>query len=550
MEKKHYGKETSRRLDVMQTAVLDNSHVGEITGALGTIAHDDYAPRTNKWAKIVTYLAIMGPGLIVMFGDNDAGGVSTYTQAGQNYGTSLLWTALLLIPVLIVNQEMVVRLGTVTRVGHARLIFERFGKFWGAFSVGDLFILNFLTLVTEFIGVSLGMSFLGVSSFISVPVTALILIIMTAAGSFKSWERAMYSLIGFSFLIYPLVLMAHPHLGLVSHGLFIPGIKGGVTSTAILLIIGIVGTTVAPWQLFFQQSNIIDKRIGTRWIRYERWDTVIGALLAIGGAVTLMAITAFAFAHTKYAGNFTDSLGVANGLSHTIGYAAGVLFAIVLIVAGIIGAGAVTLSSAYAFGDAFKTRHSLHSKIHEAKTFYLTYMCLIAAAAAIVLIPHAPLGLMTLGVQVLAGILLPSATVFLVLLCNDKAVLGPWTNPKWLNAIAVTIVGVLVVLSLILATTTLFPSINTTALAIRLGLALIVCLLAMGLMQLLKKDSKKKVKKYTRASKLSWQMPPLDQLKKPEWSAPKKIGMYSLRGYLIIAAILLVVKIIKLASGH
>src|ERR1035437_7195571 len=178
MKEKHYGKETSRNLDVTQTAVLDNAHVGEITGALGTIAHDDYAPRTNKWAKIVTYLAIMGPGLIVMLGDNDAGGVSTYTQAGQNYGTSLLWTALLLIPVLIVNQEMVVRLGTVTRVGHARLIFERFGKFWGAFSVGDLFILNFLTLVTEFIGVSLGMSFLGVSSFISVPVTALILIIM------------------------------------------------------------------------------------------------------------------------------------------------------------------------------------------------------------------------------------------------------------------------------------------------------------------------------------------------------------------------------------
>jgi len=149
------------------SAVLDSAHMGDIQGAFGTIREHDLAARRSWGKKLLTLLAIIGPGLIVMVGDNDAGGVSTYSAAGQNYGLSLLWTLPLLIPVLIVNQEMVVRLGAVTGVGHARLINERFGKFWGAFSVGDLFLLNFLTIVTEFIGVSLALGYFGVSAYFS-----------------------------------------------------------------------------------------------------------------------------------------------------------------------------------------------------------------------------------------------------------------------------------------------------------------------------------------------------------------------------------------------
>src|SRR5271170_5997760 len=141
-----------------------------------------------------------------MVGDNDAGGVSTYAQAGQNFGTSLLWVLLLLVPVLIVNQEMVIRLGAVTGVGHARLINERFGRFWGWFSVGDLFLLNFLTIVTEFIGVSLALSYFGVSEYISVPIAAAVLIGITASGSFRRWERMMFLFIGASLVLFiPLI---------------------------------------------------------------------------------------------------------------------------------------------------------------------------------------------------------------------------------------------------------------------------------------------------------------------------------------------------------
>src|SRR5205823_14449104 len=176
-------------------AVLDDAHVGDIRGALGTIHVDDVARRHTWKQRLLTLLAIMGPGLIVMVGDNDAGGVSTYAQAGQDYGYSLLWTLLLLVPVLIVNQEMVVRLGAVTGVGHARLINERFGRFWGWFSVGDLFVLNFLTIVTEFIGVSLALSYFGISQYVAVPVAALALVAITASGSFRRWARAMFAFI-------------------------------------------------------------------------------------------------------------------------------------------------------------------------------------------------------------------------------------------------------------------------------------------------------------------------------------------------------------------
>jgi NRAMP (natural resistance-associated macrophage protein)-like metal ion transporter len=237
--------------------VLDSAHVGDIQGAFGTIRQQQEGSRDLR-SQALALLAIVGPGLIVMVGDNDAGGVATYSQAGQNYGTSLLWVLLLLIPVLIVNQEMVVRLGAVTGVGHARLINERFGRFWGWFSVGDLFVLNFLTIVTEFIGVSLALGYFGLSQYIAVPLAAIALVAITISGSFRAWERSMFVFVFANFLVIPLFFMSHPSLSPIVHDFFIPGIQGGATSASVLLIIAIVGTTVAPWQLFFQQSNIID----------------------------------------------------------------------------------------------------------------------------------------------------------------------------------------------------------------------------------------------------------------------------------------------------
>jgi NRAMP (natural resistance-associated macrophage protein)-like metal ion transporter len=530
--------------------VLDEAHIGDIRGALGTIRLGDSGERQGLRSRAMALLAIMGPGLIVMVGDNDAGGVSTYAQAGQNYGTSLLWVLLLLIPVLIVNQEMVIRLGAVTGVGHARLINERFGRFWGWFSVGDLFVLNFLTIITEFIGVSLALGYFGVSRYVAVPLAAVALIGITSTGSFRSWERFMYGFVLANFLVIPLLVLAHPSVGQIAQHAFSPGIKGGDSSTAVLLIIAIVGTTVAPWQLFFQQSNIIDKRITPRWINYERADTVIGAFVVVIGAGALISVAAFGFGGTAAFGHFSDAGAVASELGRHLGSTAGTFFAIVLLNASLIGAAAVTLATSYAFGDVFGASHSLNRGPLDAKLFYASFTAMVLLAAGVVLIPGAPLGLITTSVQALAGVLLPSATVFLLLLCNDREVLGPWCNPSWLNAIASVIVGLLVELSLILMASTMFPGVNVTRMFTILTAVLVAALLAMGAYALMRArtSTRVKVERLPPARRATWTMPPLALLERPVWSPGRKAGMALLRGYLVLAVLLLVVKSIQL--GH
>ncbi|HVT69330.1 MAG TPA: NRAMP family divalent metal transporter, partial [Trebonia sp.] len=460
--------------DTTRSAVLDEAHVGDIRGALGTIRLDDHAARTTLSAKFKTLLAVVGPGLIVMVGDNDAGAFSTYGQAGQVYGTRLLWTLLLLIPVLYVNQEMVLRLGAVTGVGHARLILSRFGKFWGTFEVIDLFLLNGLTIVTEFIGITLAAGYLGVPRVVAVVLAAGIIVATAFTGSFRAFERVAMFFCAGSLLLVPLAVLAHPSGASVLSGFTIPDLPGGAVSggsaggtgtggmaAVMLLVIGIVGTTIAPWQLFFQQSYVIDKRITPRFMKYEKADLWIGIVVVVVGAAALMGTTAAAFAHSP--AGFTDSAGLARGIAAYAGHVAGVLFAVALLDAAVIGAFAVSLSSAYAIGDVLGMKHSLHRGVGQAKGFYALYTALICAAAAIVLIPGSPLGLITEGVQVLAGVLLPAATVFLLMLCNDRAVLGPWVNTPRTNAFTGAVIAVLITLSVVLTASVIVPSITASA---------------------------------------------------------------------------------------
>jgi Mn2+/Fe2+ NRAMP family transporter len=389
-----------------RTAVLDDAHAGHIRGAFGTIRQGDHGPRESWRHRLQTFLAVLGPGLIVMVGDNDAGAFSTYTQAGQNYGTALLWTLLLLLPVLYVNQEMVLRLGAVTGVGHARLIFERFGKFWGAFSVIDLFLLNALTIVTEFIGIALALDYLGVSKEPGVALAAVLIMAAASTGDFRRFERFAMVLVFGSLLLVPVFLMVHPPLAKIASDFVVPRLpEGGKLSEVMLLVIAIVGTTIAPWQLFFQQSYVIDKRITPRFIRYEKADLWLGIVLVIVGAVAMMAVTAAVFAGKPEFGNFADAGAVASGIGKYAGRAGGMMFAIALIDASIIGASAVSLSTAYAISDVLSLKHSLHRKPSDAKGFYAVYCGLTVVAAGLVLTPGAPLGLLTNAVQALAGVL-------------------------------------------------------------------------------------------------------------------------------------------------
>ncbi|HYC24524.1 MAG TPA: Nramp family divalent metal transporter [Roseiarcus sp.] len=548
-----------RVLEPAAPAVYDEADIGHINGAFGTILQGDVAPRKTWKHRLTTLLAILGPGLIVMVGDNDAGAFATYGQAGQNYGTTLLWTLALLIPVLYVNQEMVLRLGAVTGVGHARLIFERFGKFWGLFSVIDLLLLNALTIVTEFIGISLALDYLGLNKTSGVVVAAALIMLAASTGDFRRFERFAMALVFASLLLIPIYLVVHPPLAQVVHDFLVPQMPPGAKlSDVLLLVIGIVGTTVAPWQLFFQQSYVIDKRITPRFIRYERLDLWIGIGLVTVGAAAIMAFSAATFAGQPEFGNFTDAGGIAAGIGKHVGKAAGAMFAIALIDASLIGASAVSLSTAYAIGDVFSARHSLHRKVVDAKSFYGVYFLLVALAAAVVLVPGSPLGLLTLAVQVLAGVLLPSATVFLLLLCNDKPVLGPWVNPRWLNYFTGAVIAALVVLSIVLTASVLFPQATdeNLILAILVGgallaaiVALIVAALNRGFKLVAEKTEGEDLADCGASTRSAWRMPPLERLAPAKLSLAAKTWMAILRVYLVVAVGLVLFRIVMIAVG-
>jgi Mn2+/Fe2+ NRAMP family transporter len=528
---------------------LDRAHLGDIVGALGTVPAADTGPRRSLRRRALTLLAIMGPGLVVMAADADAGSLAVFSQAGQNYGLSLLWVVVALAPVLFVHQEMVVRLGAVTGVGHARLIFERFGRLWGSFAVGDLLLLNLLTIVTELIGVSLALGYFGVSRYVAVPLAAAVLVLITAGGSFRRWERVMYVLVATNLLVVPLALLtAHHPSSIVAHGV-VPGIDGGWNAPAALFVVALVGTIVAPWQLFFQQSNVVDKRISARWLNYERIDTLIGTVLFTVCAAAVIVVFALAFGGGPLHGGFTDAGAAAEGLGSRLGFSAGAVFALALLNASVLGAAAVTLASSYAIGDTLGLKHSLHRSWRDARLFHLSFAVFVGAGAAVVLIPGTPLGIVTTGVQALAGVLLPSASVFLLLLCNDREVLGPWTNPPWLNALAGLIVGGLVVLSGTITITTVLPTVDATTVAAGLGgvLAVVLLWLVVAARVSPRKAPPPAPDCETPWEARTWTMPSLESLGRPALSRGRTVGLVVLRAYLTLAAAMVVVRVVELA---
>jgi Mn2+/Fe2+ NRAMP family transporter len=524
----------------------DRAHRGDVEGALGVISALDTGPRHGARRRLAAFIAVLGPGLVVMAADNDAGGISTYAQSGQDYGVRFAWLVLLLVPVLFVVQEMAARLGAVTGAGHARLITARFGRRWGGFALADLLALNLLTLVTEFVGLSLSLGYFGVSRFISVPVAAAFLIAVTAPGSFRGWERAMYVLIVAGLSAVPLAAIAWAQHAPTAQTAA-AGAAAAAHGGAVFLAVALVGTTIAPWQLFFQQSNVVDKRITTRFLGYERADTALGTVLFALGALGVLLACAFAFgAAAGRHGAFTDAGAVAAGLRVRSGGVAGALFAVVLGAGSVLGASAVTLATSYAVGDYFGLRHSLHRPWREAKTFHRSYAASVLAAAVVAGIPQAPLGLLTIAVQALAGVLLPSATIFLLLLCNDREVLGPLVNGRWLNALAATVTSALLALSALLTATTIVPHLPMAPAVT--GLAAAVAAVAVCATVIAIRGRQASAAPST-ADRLTWTMPPIESLRPPPRSAWRTLGLVVLRCYLLAAVVVLAVRAVQIALG-
>jgi Mn2+/Fe2+ NRAMP family transporter len=402
-------------------------------------------------ASLLTFFMVMGPGLIVMEADNDAGAVSTYTQAGAQYGTHLLWVLFLLLPICYFVQEMVARLGIATGQGHAAMIYRRFGKWWGIFSLVDLQVLNFLTLVTEFAAINLAASKLGVAPIIAVPTSAVALTALVFTGSYLRWERIVIALCLLDMAWFVMAYVCAPHWNHVMRDTFVPSKPlGGFTQDWVFLVIGLVGTTIAPWQLFFQQSCVADKRLRFADLKFARLDTAVGAVFTIlvGGAMILVGDAAY-----RHGIKFEDPAKMAVALEAFGGPFLKNALLLMMINAAVLGTTTISLSSAWAYGEVMGWPHSLHKKPKEAPGFYIVYGLAVFSAAGLVLVPRAPLQTIIIGVQVLAGLMLPSAIVFLQLLLNDRELLGDeWANKRWNNWVNWTIVAVLFLLSMVLAT--------------------------------------------------------------------------------------------------
>ena len=411
-----------------------------------------YYQARRVWKAIGVYLVIAGPGLVVMVADNDAGGITTYAATGAKYGYSLIWFLVLLGPVAYYVQEMTVRLGAVTKRGHAEAIFEGFGSFWGWFSLLDLILVDWLTLVTEFIGMTAALKIFGVPGWVTVSAVCALMGFMVLNGRYWTWEKVALIFCALNLIYIPAAFLVHPSVkDVIGEGL-IPHFQGGFNGQMFFFLMANIGTTIAPWMLFFQQSSVVDKGLKEKDIGFGKLDTIIGAVATVVVAVFIVIVTG-----TVLNGVDIDDAAQASKLLMESHHYAGEFMAIGLFDAGLLGAICISLASSWAFGEIFGWAHSLNNKIKEAPWFYLNYFITLISAGAVVLIPGAPLVLITLFVQVVAVTLLPAALVFLILLLNDKKTMGEYANTKTQNVINIAIVAVIIALSTLYGISTLFP---------------------------------------------------------------------------------------------
>jgi Mn2+/Fe2+ NRAMP family transporter len=415
--------------------------------------------KSKTWGGVRLLWLLVGPGVLVFLGENDAPSMLSYSATGARFGIGFFIPFVILtFAIGVVVQEMTVRLGAVTHRGHAELIFDRFGEFWGFFSMGDLVLGNFLTLVTEFIGVRAGLGFFGVRPVVAVGGALVIVVGAITTGRYWTWERITLGLAIFNGLFIPAAILARPDWFAVGHAVLTwSPLPVGNRGEILLLILADIGATVTPWMLFFQQSAVVDKGMQPRDISAGRFDTFLGALLAAIFGVAAILATAPLFHHGINAADF-QAAQFAEALEPWIGHVGAALFALGIFEAGIVAAIAISTSSAYAFGEVFQTGHSLNRPLRDAWPFYLTLLGSAAFAAALVLIPHFPLEFIVLTVNVIAVLAMPPALAFLLLLVNDRELMGEHVNGMWANVLGVAITVFLIVAGLGFAVATVFPA--------------------------------------------------------------------------------------------
>ncbi len=414
-------------------------------------------PRTIG-ARLLLTLALVGPGVLVMLGDNDAGGVITYAQTGATYGIGFFLPLTLLLGIMAyVVQEMTIRLGAVTRRGHAELIWKRYGPFWGAFSLIDLVAANVLTLMTEFIGIRVGSAVFGLSPFLTVPIAVAFVAFTLVFLRYWTWERIALFMAVLNMVFVPIAVASHPDWAAVGRAFGDWGVSGGMLTASFLVVVSAnIGTTIAPWQLFFQQSSVVDKGLLPQDIPAGRRDLALGVGAMVLVASAIIVITGQTIHGLPGAQNFQIEQ-ILTSVRASIGETATALFALGLVEAGLVAAIVITTSTCWAIGEAFDLPRSLNEDPRQALGFYLPGILGTVAAGIVVLLPNVPLGFLNLLVQVVATIFMPAAMLFLLMLLNDRELMGEHVNTAGRNALALGIMAFLILCNGLFGIATLFP---------------------------------------------------------------------------------------------
>jgi NRAMP (natural resistance-associated macrophage protein)-like metal ion transporter len=399
--------------------------------------------------RIWLFLAIIGPGLVTANVDNDAGGIATYSIAGASFGYKLLWTLIPMTLALIIVQEMCARMGAVTGKGLADLIRERFGVKITFFAMIGLLIANFGTTVSEFAGVGASMELFGVSRYISVPLGAVLVWWLVLKGSYKVVERVFLFLCLIYFCYVPSGIMANPPWGAVMRQLVIPHFS--LNTEYLTILLGVIGTTIAPWMQFYIQSAVVEKGITAKDYGYSRLDVIFGCCMT--DFIAMFIIVACAATLYTHSIKIDSAEAAAMALAPFAGSWASSLFAIGLLNASIFAAAILPIGTAFFVCEAFGLEAGIDKSWEEAPVFYWLFTLLVILGAGFVLIPNASLMKIMLWPQVINGGLLPFVLIFMVKLINNKDLMGEYTNNWGYNVLTwITIIIIIVITVLMLAT--------------------------------------------------------------------------------------------------
>jgi NRAMP (natural resistance-associated macrophage protein)-like metal ion transporter len=402
----------------------------------------------KSWrARIVLFLAVVGPGFITANVDNDAGGIFTYSLAGAQFGYSLLWTMIPITVALVVVQEMASRMGAVTGKGLSDLIREEFGfrvTFWLMLA---LVVTNFGNVVSEFAGVASSLELFGISRYIVVPASAAVVWVIVVQGTYSSVEKIFLLASGFYVCYIVAGLLAHPDWKAAAVATFSRPSATGIRNYGYLfMVIGLVGTTIAPWMQFYLQASVVEKGVTARQYRTSRWDVILGCLFTDVVAwfiIVACAATLYATGRTEIA----TAADAAQALRPLAGEYAYLLFAAGLFNASLFAASILPISTSYAVCEGLGFESGLDKKFHEAPVFYWLYTLLIVAGAGVLLIPRFPLVHVMVLSQVVNGVVLPFVLIFMLLLTNDRELMGEHVNSRGFNIVAWVTVVVMITLT-------------------------------------------------------------------------------------------------------